>query len=69
MMIESAQDSLRGVRTPAQLEDQAKELYCAVGDKSPDFVAGYQLGVETARVMITVSAEVNVKGCNPKNIL
>ena len=68
MMIESARDTLRA-ENQKYIADQAKELHVAVGDKSQDFVDGYQLGIETARVMVAISAEVMTHQADPKNIL
>ena len=68
MQIESAIDTLKTVETD-YLADQLKELHSAVGDKSDDFQAGYQLGLETARVMIATNVQIIQKGVKPESVL
>lgn len=56
MIIESAVDSLKNLKVDDPvLVDQAKELHEAVGDTSDDFIKGYNLGLEVARLMIQTS--------------
>lgn len=68
MDIEMAVDSLPKIDERV-LADQARELHCAVGDTTPDFVGGYQLGIQTARLMLAGSAELAMHGADPKNVL
>jgi diaminopimelate decarboxylase len=68
MSIESAIETLK-TRDPRWLADQQKELHEAVGDKSDDFKAGYELGIETGRVMVATSGEVVTHGADPEKIL
>jgi hypothetical protein len=57
MFIESAAEELDGMRErhDMNLKAQRKELHVAVGDQSEDFNRGYELGLQTARVMLTMS--------------
>lgn len=56
MFIETAIDELKSPETFAGqewvLQAQRKELECAVPNVSDDFRAGYELGVQTARVLL-----------------
>lgn len=51
MMIESAKDMVPKL-DPAVRAKQQRELHVAVGEESPDFVRGYEIGLQTARVML-----------------
>ena len=51
MMIESAAEELNDVTQP-NLDAQRKELESAMGDQPDEFQAGYELGLQTARVML-----------------
>jgi hypothetical protein len=50
--IEMAADSLKSLSSTAR-ERQHKELTCAMPDVSEDFQAGYELGLQTARVFLS----------------
>lgn len=54
MFIEAAVDSLKELKTSGNwiIAAQRKELHEAMGDQSPDFQAGYELGLQTARVLL-----------------
>ena len=54
MFIESAVDMLKEA-DPRTMQDQRKELHVAVGDKSEDFIQGYELGLQTARVCVMLT--------------
>ena len=75
--IESAADSIKSLDAFVAA-GQTKELasFGAVRAKalgasglSDDFVLGYQLGLQTARVVIATSGALIVKGVNPKDVL
>lgn len=51
MTIEMANDSLKQVE-PLYLELQAKSLTEACGPVSSDFIKGYELGLQTGRVIL-----------------
>ena len=68
MFIESAIDTLKNVPA-ADLADQLHELHEAVGDKPQDFQNGYQLGIQTARVLVAMSGELIMKGVDPQKVL
>lgn len=79
MNVESALDGLRRLSAEIQ-EDQRKELHSAVGGGvaanlgvayplTSEFNAGYQLGLQTARVMIHGSTEVRLNKVNPEHVL
>lgn len=57
MFIESAMDQLKSPDTFAGHEwvtpTQHKELLCAVPTASNDFSMGYELGLQTARVLLS----------------
>lgn len=57
MFIEMAVDQLKSSATFAGQEwvreDQQKELFSAVPNISDDFKAGYELGLQTARVLLS----------------
>ena len=49
--IEMANDSLKRI-DDHHLEQQRKELHTACGDVSSDFIKGYELGLQTGRIII-----------------
>lgn len=51
IQIEAARDQLLNV-DPAALLDQRKELHEAVGATGTQFKSGYELGLQTARVIL-----------------
>jgi hypothetical protein len=57
MMIEAAIDQLQSPTAFSAeawvLPDQRKELHSAVPNASEDFKSGYELGVQTARVLLS----------------
>lgn len=50
-MIEAANDQLSKIDA-AHMQQQRAELHSAVGDASQDFILGYELGLQTARVFL-----------------
>lgn len=50
-LIEAARDALERL-SEGQKADQRRELVFALGGPSEEFIAGYQLGLQTMRVMI-----------------
>lgn len=53
MFIESAIDMLKDGSVPATVRaGQTKELTFATGNHDPQFIAGYELGLQTARVFL-----------------
>lgn len=77
--IEAAADQLRA-RAQGVLADESKELRCAIGAPmaktltmqfplNQDAIAGYWLGIETARVIIRTSAAIAVANVNPDTVL
>lgn len=50
-LIEAARDAL-GRLSEGQKADQRRELVFALAGPSEEFIAGYQLGLQTMRVMI-----------------
>jgi hypothetical protein len=64
-MIEAARDQVK----TAMLVQQEKELRSALGTVSGDFVAGYQLGLQTARMVIATSVQVQLARIDPDAIL
>jgi hypothetical protein len=70
--IETAIDQLNGPTIPQWLRDsQKKELHSAgpEGYATKDFANGYELGLQTARVVIAQSVVVQLKGINPSDLL
>lgn len=59
MFIESAKEMVDKL-DPAVRADQRKELHVAVGHKSDDFAAGYELGLQTGRVVLAMEAGKNL---------
>jgi hypothetical protein len=77
MFIESAIDSLKSADSQ-MLASQAKELN-SLGDAraqmvgasgiTPDFQAGYKLGLQTARMALRGSPVLVIKGIKPEDLL
>jgi hypothetical protein len=68
-LIEAAKDELSTVEVPV-LIDQRKELHVAnVGPDTKDFRLGYELGLQTARVMIRQNPDVVLHIADPAKIL
>jgi hypothetical protein len=62
MFIEEAAEMLRTV-DPAVLADQRKELHVAhVGPGTEDFACGYEMGLQTARVVLMQSPKAAAAG-------
>lgn len=79
MFIESAVDALDAVSQEVDM-DEAKELRCAMGaDKAEklgidfpinqQFILGYQIGLQTARIMMATSIALLKAGVNPEEVL
>lgn len=79
MQIESAVDMLKDVRADVKTS-QRLELLTAIGADTAsrlgvtypvlkDFLDGYELGLQTARVMMLGSAELAVKGVDLDRVL
>jgi hypothetical protein len=66
--IESAIDWLKTV-DQKWLYDQQRELHSALGALSPDYIAGFQLGVQAGRVLVRQSGELVMRGIDPERIL
>lgn len=70
MFIESAIDMLKDGAVPeGGRAIQIKEYQCATGNQSPECAAAYELGLQTARVMLAGSPALFMKGINPKDVL
>jgi hypothetical protein len=70
MFIESAVDMLKsGAVPPEGRAIQIKELTCATGNNDPRFAAGYELGLQTARVVISESPALLMKGVLTRDVL
>lgn len=68
-LIEAARDELGSVPEPLLL-DQRKELHAATGAAmSSDFARGYELGLQTARVMIRQNTALVLHGVDTDDIL
>jgi hypothetical protein len=67
-MIEAARDQVWKTGT-ATLEQQERELRSALGTVSEDFVSGYNLGLQTARMVIATSVQVQLARIDPDAIL
>jgi hypothetical protein len=77
MMIESAVDSFGNV--PQWLKDSQQKELTSFGDVraqklgatglSDDFRKGYELGLNTARVVLAMSAALVLKGVDPRDVL
>lgn len=62
MMIDCAEEQLEGLGASARA-DQLRELEEHVGDRAtPDFCAGYELGLQTARVMLQTNVKAIAAG-------
>lgn len=68
MFIESATAELKALN-PQQVLDQCKELHAATGIANPQFADGYNLGIQTVRVMLLQNPEIILKGVNPNHVL
>jgi hypothetical protein len=77
MFIESAIDDLKNV--PQFIADSQKRELTSLGAAraqkagasglTPDFTAGYVLGLQTARIILAGSAALVTKGVDPKDVL
>lgn len=68
--IETAAEQIKQGQLSGFIRDsQRKELHSAVGAVSDDFVRGYELGVQTARVVLQGSTALMLKGVDPKDVL
>ena len=77
MFIEAAIDDLKNV--PQFIADSQKRELVSLGAPraqkagasglTPDFTAGYMLGLQTARVILAGSAALVIKGVNSKDVL
>lgn len=68
MNIYSAQEMLKA-RAQQWLDDEKKEFLAAVPAASPDMVAGYLLGLETARAILMGQPPIYQAGLKPENLL
>ena len=66
--IEIAKDQLRDLHVD-QMRKQAEELQQALPDSSAAMVYGYQLGLQTARVLIETNAYLSIKGVKAEDVL
>jgi hypothetical protein len=70
MFIESAQDMLKdGAVSEEGRAIQIKEYQSATGNQNPDCAAAYELGLQTARVMLAGSPKLFMNGIDPKDVL
>ena len=70
--IETAIDQLKSGTVPQwMLDSQKKELHSAgpEGYATNDFANGYELGLQTARVVIAGSVAVNLANIKPSDVL
>lgn len=67
-IIETALDDLKSSDTEMR-ESQQSELHSATGKTSTDFARGYELGLQTARMMIARNVKIQANGIDPKTIL
>lgn len=66
--IEIAQDQLR--KLPLEhIQSQEKEFVEAIAHSTPDMVEGYQLGLQTARVLLETSPLLAVKGVKAEDVM
>lgn len=56
MIIEMAVDSLKDAEVP-MLQDQRKELHEAIGEVSLEYQQGYELGLQTARIIVQLAPD------------
>jgi hypothetical protein len=59
--IEAAQDMLPEL-DPSVRKDQRRELHVAIGEEPEDFVRGYELGIQTARVLLMANPKAVAAG-------
>jgi hypothetical protein len=70
MFIESAIDMLKDGSVPDVVRaTQVKELQFATGNHDPRFAQGYELGLQTARVILAGSVALALKGVKPGDVL
>ena len=69
--IESAVDSLKQLTQdrPSLVAAQSQELHEALGAQSEDFIKGYNLGLQTARVILATSPELILHGVKADSLL
>ena len=73
-IIEAAVDALKGVPQD-KLDRQLKEMHNAIGDQGSDynyargFDNGYNLGLQTARLMLATNTLLQLKGIKAEDIL
>lgn len=67
-IIEMADDDLKNV-TFEQKAKQLAEMGTATGIREGMFQQGYQLGLQTARVMLRQSTQLQLKGIKPEDLL
>jgi len=67
-LIEAAADQIDHLPIE-QRSKQGRELIVATGHDSLDFIAGYELGLETSRVMIAQNTAVVLAKLDPDQIL
>jgi len=69
--IEAAAEQIKqGKISDFILESQRKELNAAIPkDVSHDLSSGYELGLQTARVVLSLSPALLLKGVEPKDVL
>lgn len=68
MNIESAMDEVKTL-SEFMHTHQLHELESAVGGTSQDFQRGYELGLQTARVILAGSAALLLKAIDPSTVL
>ena len=56
MLIEAARDMLPQLPS-GQRHDQRKELHVAIGETTEDFIRGYELGLQTGRVIVLLEPD------------
>lgn len=66
--IEMAKDAIPTIPDWLRLSQQ-KELHVATGRSDAAFCSGYELGLQTARVIIAMSVTVQLAKIKPENIL
>lgn len=66
--IETAQDQLLTLSDFIR-NSQRKELHAAMGTESDDVVRGYELGLQTARVVIAQSMAIILGKVKPEDVL
>jgi hypothetical protein len=68
-LIEAARDELKRGVSPQLLQTQFEELAVATGNSYARLAAGYELGLQVARVMIRQNTAVVLAGLKPEDIL